>query len=81
MRNGMAVWFEPKGKRREVREGGGGGGGRGGGGGVGGGRGGYKMDLKVRNHIDDIKIPSVNRCIVNLSIMTDVSALFPAFGL
>ena len=75
MRNGRAVWFEPKGIGGRWGEGGG----RGGKGGKG--RVGRKLDLneEVRDRIDDIKTPSVNRRVVDLSIMTDASALFPAF--
>ena len=42
---------------------------------------GRKLNLneEVRDRIDDIKTPSVNRGVVNLSITTDASALFPAF--
>ena len=76
MRNGRAVWFEPKGT--EGRWGGREGGEmeREGGGGVG-----RKLDLneEVRDRIDYIKTPSVNRSVVNLTITTDASALFPAF--
>ena len=52
----------------------------GGEGGRGGGEG-RKLDLneEVRDRIDDIKTPSVNRSVVNFSITTDASALFPAF--
>ena len=78
MRNGRAVWFEPKGKEGRW---GGGKGARGKGVEGGGGRVGRKLDLneEVRDRIDDIKTPSVNRGVVNLTITTDASALFPAF--
>ena len=39
------------------------------------------LNEEVRDRIDDIKTPTVYRIVVKLSITTDASALFPAFGL
>ena len=70
-------WFEPKGRKR------GGGEGRKGGKWGGGGRGRVRRNLglneEVTDRIDEIKTPTVYRVVVKLSILTNASALFPAF--